>query len=548
MISTSAFILFNLGKRKLLTILSLLNPLPSRKPHAYILYKINLDIIFNTFSSVRNLVTPVVTIDTRNRRNVSDIAWSTLEVDHVAVAFRTQPHVYVYDLKTPLEPLFVFELGKEGGGGNTKIMFMESKFTSLRNGRRYEKLVTGSTSGTLRLWSMNSITYKRVDWEINLDPHTSHPSPVVGLVALHRPDGDGILALSRNGICTIWNSSALSVKTFGSEKTPLCLLRISLWDDIFRPKFGNHINPLPIIGICSLKSNVVYPDNTLGITIGNGDVVIFDIMSQTILSSSFMNAAEYSSRQLTIIGNALIPPSKSSASSSLSLDVPSANASTAYSCNAIFPSWPGAWCCVGRNGTNKLQFIDFLTSLQPPPLHESSKQDTMRKTFQNCFTLPGHIVSIDSTGCKITVSDDLSQYLTTSTMAGSLPSRSCSVCFDWHVAEENASISHYSGVKGIVYTLEDVRNRTLLLSEPYEGPPVSCGNPRVYIKTNLVSVTTPDNPSTNSTTFMQSRVFKSIAASDQVTALAQHSFLPFIVAGLADGTVLIFGQGAGVDD
>jgi len=309
-------------------------------------------------------------------------------------------------------------------------------------------------------------------------------------------------------------------------------MRLSLWDEYFRPAFGSSISTKPIVGIHHFGSK----GNTLGVTIGNGDVFVVDLTTRSILSSSVFEAAEYTTRdrQVTIIGSALVA---SNNQSNVVETSQSSSISSTFNCNAIFPSWPGKWSCVGRNGTNLLQMID-LTEEIPTKLPEGSK---LRKCSQHNYTLPGHVVSVDKGGYEVVFSEDLSSYLTSSTLAICIPSHSSSVSFDWHLAQGPSSGHSKRDRNSSLNNICDIRNRGFTLSEPYQGPSVAAGVPRVYLRTNLaIEHVVPQNLNPRSS--MQRRVFRSIDLPDHVTALAQHPSLSLIVAGTVSGEIVILGQ------
>ena len=97
------------------------------------------------------------------------------------------------------------------------------------------------------------------------------------------------------------------------------------------------------------------------------------------------------------------------------------------------------------------------------------------------------------------VTNDHSPYLTTPSIAASSSSRSDTLYVDWSLASplknsindntQEQLQSYHKELKkdtGSLFLIESVLKHTIFLQNPYNGPPVVNGQPRVYLRTNLI--------------------------------------------------------------
>ena len=85
-----------------------------------------------------------------------------------------------------------------------------------------------------------------------------------------------------------------------------------------------------------------------------------------------------------------------------------------------------------------------------------------------------------------------------------------------------------------------------MLEDPYWGPNVTNGTPKVYMRTNLLP---GSNSNTNSNTNSKNEVL-SIDTDEAVTCLLAHPELPYVICGKHHGGISIFGsdRGKGLDN
>lgn len=143
------------------------------------------------------------------------------------------------------------------------------------------------------------------------------------------------------------------------------------------------------------------------------------------------------------------------------------------------------------------------------------------------------------------VSHDLRTFLATSTVARSTPSSSDTVFFDWSMCDVSDSCDTTVAAHGSQHTIESISQYGLTLSEPYGGPLVQVGQPRVYIRTNLLprgsnNIGSHKHASGDS----KGHVIRNIELpvehqENDITALCVHPYLQHVIVGIADDSVLI---------
>ena len=202
----------------------------------------------------------------------------------------------------------------------------------------------------------------------------------------------------------------------------------------------------------------------------------------------------------------------------------------------------------------------------------------MRKIAHTGLRLPGHVIEAEPGSADVIVSQDLRAYLASRAAAASSLTRSDRVYFDWtphtllnsalpapfpvlradSVSGEydNMSSNDPSGcdssipfvdasghghLDGYEATLSYITGYTLTLTEPYFGPAVQGGKPRISLKTNL----TPTEAAATSASSKLSLpaltpvVLSELQFSQPATALSAHPSLPFVLAGFVDDSIAL---------
>ena len=222
-------------------------------------------------------------------------------------------------------------------------------------------------------------------------------------------------------------------------------------------------------------------------------------------------------------------------------------ANRAHFCAAVFPpQWPGDVCVVGVPGEGVVRLLDYAAApvlARGPRGHglwtlagkgrwvpsnnganasavdpSAPLSNGMKKCQEVSLTLPGHVVRAEAGSTEVWVSQDLREYLAAPYVAATSTTRSDMVYFDWQISRAAAAVAAAAGDgsdsspaakrtrgegekgsgagcldafalvgpgSGSYHLAEYVSEAVVRLSEPYRGPTVAAGQPRVYLRTNL---------------------------------------------------------------
>ena len=145
---------------------------------------------------------------------------------------------------------------------------------------------------------------------------------------------------------------------------------------------------------------------------------------------------------------------------------------------------------------NRVALTDYISKFS-----SDTFSNGFRKSVQMGCTLPGHIVSATMGSHEVVVSHDLRTYLVADYLAPQSNFRSDEIKFDWHSHSSGSLLSAmFQNLNSTVketqherdpryqeqYQLSRVTEYVLVLKEPYLGPDVKSGCPRVVMKTNLM--------------------------------------------------------------
>lgn len=214
------------------------------------------------------------------------------------------------------------------------------------------------------------------------------------------------------------------------------------------------------------------------------------------------------------------------------------------------------------------------TGLLRSQLGTSVIESALLKCSYFSYTLPGQVVRAIPGECEILVSHDLQYYLGNTAATNSSISRSSDVLLQWlHLSDSRCGdsfrlsqlftqackIADYDSQEATIYS---VRTNALVLNEPYQGPEVEDGYPRVQLRTKLLAQHHPSSVgsssssryhiSSNVTAYTNDVDFQSYLLLHEcpipstslnlqpssVSSILTHPALPLIFLGQEDGRVL----------
>lgn len=530
-------------------------------------------------SGIEKCVRPVVAVDTR--RAVSDLAWSLCDDDEISVCFSFRSDIHVYDLQDLSRPRQILQVGKNVSGGHNVIRYL--KFPG-RSGGGEQHVVAAGKSGHIRKWSITSSPH-RVKWEVCADPNAvqAQSSPVVGLAEI---EGKRLISITQSGVVTVWDLENMTIPAFGVSSLPSLILKVSLTGgDVcvsgmsFIPTHVSEIlqnrsqdeNGTTASGIGNHSS---YLGNTLVqgqllVTMAVGDLRLYDLLD---------NASRIVARRTIETAK---PISVVSSSSSL-LEMSGCllhSGNSAPACPAVLPPFLGGQICCSNSGPS-LCFYELgkavivrapdtsstssvygrlyrggkVASKSAVTLHKVFSYVNFVPTFKPCYTLAGNVLSAEHGGREIIVTQIVDRHLCASELSGAYPSRSHEVYLDWSRGKERGQIP------GAAYSIASIQPYVIILNQPYAGPTVEGGLPKVYIRTNL-SASTDDFDNGQGGTGKQLGVCEHISRRECfisqaelvgpisplqpkgqppiITAIACHGRLPYIVIGRSNDTVVV---------
>lgn len=537
----------------------------------------------------KECIKPVVSVDTR--RIVSDLAWSLTNDDEISVCFSSRSDIFVYDLLDLTEPVQTLQVGKNVPGGHTIIMYIKSHCNGAGN---EQHIIAGGKSGHIRKWSVTS-SPSRVKWEVCAAPSNAiheQASPVVGLAQI---DGRRLISINQCGVIAVWDLVNMTVPAFGMANLPTLLAKASLTGgDVsvsgmsFTPTYVCQVhNPAGSADgdICG-ESNILVQGQLL-VTMVTGDIRLIDLHdnARTLLAKLTLSSGMHRLGPTIYL--------QDDVSRSLQAATRYKDACTfAPACAAISPPIfnNGQICCtscgpnlrffqlgkIRASGSQAAVASLFKRGPSIPASFYPQQQQPLKKaysfvnfvqSFKPCFTLPGHILSVEHGSKVVIVTKNVTFYLCAAEQSASYPSRSHKVYLDWSRSHEGAQPS------GAVFSVADLQPYVIDLTRPYTGPTVTNGLPRVHLRTNLSLSVDEDEDSRSSRPNQCEHVEKRdcfIYQTDQpprparqpsdqpatetsttrvaaanITAIACHARLPHILVGRADDSVVITSGGGG---
>ena len=530
-------------------------------------------------------VRPVVAVDTRTR--VSDLAWSLCNDDEISVCFSFRSDIHVYDLQDLSRPRQVLQVGKNVSGGHNVIRYLKFLGRSRTEGGE-QHVVAAGKSGHIRKWSIASSPH-RVKWEVCADPNAAQAqgSPVVGLSDI---EGKRLIAITQSGVVTVWDLENMTVPSFGVASLPSLLLKVSLTGGLFSV-VGMSFIPTHVSEIlrrcsqndddrstsASLSSSASSSGCTTGCTtLVQGQLLVTMACGNLRLLDLFDNASTIVAKQALGIAKS---PSVTLGGSLTEIAGCLQNAGNfASSCPAVLPAFFGGQICCSSSGQS-LCFYELGKAVvvradssssgnssstvygrlyrggkaaaptPPASLQKVYSYLNFMPTFKPCYTLAGHVLSAEHGGREIIVTQIVDRHLCASELSAAYPSRSHEVYLDW-------SRGNHGPAGGAAYSIAGIQPFVIILSQPYAGPTVEGGLPRVHLRTNLSPSTDGEDKWSvkqngcehitrrecfisqtdlpTNTDPMQPR-----GVLPDVTAIACHGRLPYILVGRSDDSVIL---------
>jgi len=478
-----------------------------------------------TFASRRKAgFHPIVSVDTR--RAVSDIAWSLENEDEICVSFSFRSEIFVYDLQDLSSPLATLRIGATTGTNGHSCVIYVAALTGRSSDRSHEQCVlAGGKSGHIRKWNIRSNPNSAI-WQVNADAF-GNGSPVVSLIEIEQQQR--LVSLTQSGCVAMWDLEHMVVPTFGSASVPTLLQRLNLGITAV----GLTFSPTYICEISSAKStdddvqsknvatkNRLNVNGELFVTTSRGKIMTVALDNTQQLSMIHSNRAEIDisiedDRRTKIVGVNQDPedilalegahvcphpcPAQLSFLGNQVLCCPVVDMKSGLSTIVVLSSQEAQSVAMRNPFPEKqLSSADFAYG-GAAAMHRSSAAKLVKvygpvkiadgkAEPEYCLTLPGKVVSAEHGSTEIIVSHALDQYLAVASTAASNPSRSHNIYLDWSQAAcvMNAKPKNRTAaLLGTAYTLLHVQPHVITLSEPYQGPSVEHGQPRVVVRTNL---------------------------------------------------------------
>jgi hypothetical protein len=572
---------------------------------------------------MRNDLKPVLNLDLR--RSISSIVWRELFADDVVIAFAHNPQIYLFNLgevnpeSVHNPPLVVFT--PDGKGTNScghQSILLWTKTIRLPAGRslpatnnnntirKEDYLIAGSTNGFIRCWKINNynldapsnsfpLQQNKCLWNIRND--ISKPIDlarrIVSLFLIQ--DNSQLLAITDDGLLTVWDLIHLQTASFGSVgNEPKLLYSLSLTEKLLLSPITslNNNTTVRANGEISLSPRLIRkvishskdPETKETkeylILLEDGNIFLYhflkrklsfyphqydpnypqneeDMIIQASLPNSRekvidygrpMNAADENSdddenddgtirRTTTTSGAAagLPPPpdtvtvsfegliqlvnQRNAPSGVFSPDICSVNAHLSSSSSSSSHYFLSMFDTLQKRPL--FRSLDLSTSFHNSFAHSSinnycSRICSTAPFYKNSFgiiesallrhtavtyTLPGFIMFAETGDSEILLSQDLINYLGNSYLISNCLSKSNEIRIEYYLEDspsgsDSDNHQNSNSTKRLFslgrklfsqdYTIEKMRSNYITLSQPYMGPPVVNGYPRIWIRTNLL--------------------------------------------------------------
>ncbi len=475
-------------------------------------------------SAARGAISPVVS--TAPGPAVTDVQWSLMSDNELAVAFAHRSDVYVYDLyrcQNSRDPLCILRTVRGDSvearaaahkhGGNKVLRYIK-RCSGL--GIDSEGVVAGSQNGCIRFWNLpatvDSMNIAKVPpaWEISSDMASQKRSPIIGLCSL---GPDRLVSASACGTFAVWDLLNIADLSFGKQPAPALLVRVA------------HSFTSPLTGLTLPLSQTSHTECHFYVTMCTGSVHEVCVSTTAALIPKRSERYHIHEMGAKLMATPQLDSTKSSGAkinddnepeSVVTFDAPPCVTLRFGPHSYIVSSYPHK-----NSLLNKLH-VQSVDRVMSNPEYNGTL--SLEKADTICLTLPGSVIEAEPGQRLITVSHDLRQYLCSELVSRALKSRSYQIILHWSSSRESTTCLDEGAA---VHKLDGVDPHSLHLQEPYHGPPVSKGDPHVKIRTNLAMT---QLNTVNSLSHSQQGFFVDCGAAG-VTAFDVHPQLPYLLVG-----------------
>lgn len=444
-----------------------------------------------------------------------------------------------------------------------------SRGTVNKSERKEDFVLAGTVNGYIRCWQLSGSSGAKFLWSIKA--LNGLESAVVGIILLR----DGvILSSTEDGYFSSWdlnNSKAVAFSSTGNE--PLELFSVNLGSRLLISKDR----------ACSgIRKIMRLPDSSHEVLVGhhNGNLHKIDLNRRCIVAKCLdLN------KRTNEAANSSLMSQDPNAAVTLSADnmnqLALADAACERSVNSADFCLPRltnreiltSFCATQTTNMRYLRsssefFNEYASStvssslqssLIRPNLFSGYTESCLVKSVHICYTLPGFVMKATPGEVEIVVSRDLQQYLGNDAVTAGVISRSSHIRLEWGYdpcrtlfdgINRSVSASYPEDVSSLDYKVTSIRPYTITLEDPYRGPEVIDGHPRISIRTNLQARQFPhsdeskDQPASTSSL----STVHEMTMEQSITALCAHSSLPIVFAGLFNNQVTVMSLGGGHDE
>lgn len=476
-------------------------------------------------------VVPVFSVD----RAVADIVWNPHNTDQLAVSYLTTSAVDIFDLnaddvlRNKRRRLVDGSTGKPGQWGCTALRFVERDDSLC--------VLAGTAAGKLRFWEVaGAKTKKRIKgynrdvralWEVNADIAERDGSsgtrdPVCALCALpHYQEGTGtwFAAVTRSGVVGLRNIDDLRSRSFVGAPEPAHGPRLDLWRSVLG---GGRALGSAVVS----AQDTPFPD-TIAVGLNTGDVF-------------YVNVHQKQRHPRTLPTRELLRPT---AEDCQTTEADAACVSRRVDGKCTFAVVPAlGYGIVASSAGRNLTVQSYGTSQDPwrafPPCQQRQRQmdrDMDRHDYGGVHRHSSHAgsrmggqwVASGGVACLAAGSREV---FTEQSLVGLVRGR-----VTLKVLRSASRLQGPVVVHCQEYGVDCVTRKGLRLTEPYSGPAVVDGSPRVQLCVMVTVAPAEEGPAWGGGTERAVLPRRPVNMSDAPSALAAHPSRPYVMAGYCSG-------------
>ena len=475
------------------------------------------------------------------KRDVSDVQWSHSNPDLLFIAFSYYPQIIAVDLNAPLTVVATFEVGRLSNGGYSSLLLIRG---ATSGPRKAERIVAGSSGGTVRMW-LGVEASRKVMWEVSTDPLSSRQSGAA-VVSLLQPECgreaggliDGsFISLDSNGVLVVWDYVNVKKGAFCLDESPTVLCRINIFDlccTVLTTEAKYKVSEK--IKVVAMGPYRWARPFSYMVTFSSGDVVmvnIFDHICDPLITSTPATNVQ------PILSD--FDPSNVSLPSFQGISCPAVVLQGQISPLVLFVEISNHWLSIDYPLIEQGRLRrSLMISGSANGKIKSPKRVATSRCLNFHSTLWVHIVKCQSQSKEMILSQDCGDYLVSSRIAHSWPSRTHEFDVDWGntdiimrgaTAGLRDGITNAHACRCVVASVSSC-GKVVTLDSPYAGPSISGGEPKVLIRVNLTF-----GPIEPAKQMSPPSYYMPYPCS--VTSVASHGNLPYAVVGFANDDVKI---------